>query len=99
MVARLPEIYRDAVMLSDLEEVPLKQIAEREGISVSAVKSRVQRGRRMLQNMLQECCAFEFSHNGAIMDFWPKGDSGCRCQNSVAVAKLEGDRKWKTGNR
>jgi RNA polymerase sigma-70 factor (ECF subfamily) len=82
MIESLPAIYRDALILSDLEDLPLKQIAEREGITVSAVKSRVQRGRHMLEKMLRDCCAFEFSRRGAIVDFWPRADSGCRCHDS-----------------
>ena len=81
MIAALPQIYRDAVILSDLDGVPLKQIAEREGLTVSAVKSRVQRGRRRLETLLHDCCTFEFSRRGEIMDFWPKTRSGCHCND------------------
>ena len=80
MIDTLPRIYRDSIIFSELDGIPLKQIAVREGISVSAVKSRVQRGRRMLKVMLRECCLFEFSRDGAVMDFWPKYNS-CRCNN------------------
>jgi RNA polymerase sigma-70 factor (ECF subfamily) len=79
MIDTLPGIYREAIILSDLDAVPLKQIAARHGISVSAVKSRVQRGRRILEAMLHDCCAFELSESGMILDFWPKDASGCRC--------------------
>jgi RNA polymerase sigma-70 factor (ECF subfamily) len=87
MIETLPEIYRDALILSDLEDIPLKRIAEREEITVSAVKSRVQRGRRMLETMLRDCCVFEFSRRGEIMDFWPKIDSSCSCHNSVGGSR------------
>ena len=87
MIDTLPQIYRDAVILSDLEGVPLKQIAEREGVTISAVKSRVQRGRRMLETLLHDCCTFEFSRRGDIMDFWPKADSGCRCHDSQDISR------------
>jgi RNA polymerase sigma-70 factor (ECF subfamily) len=86
MIEVLPEIYRDAVILSDLDGLPLKQIAGREGITVPAVKSRVQRGRRMLESMLRDCCALEFSRRGAIMDFWPKADSTC-CRRGATAAE------------
>jgi RNA polymerase sigma-70 factor (ECF subfamily) len=82
MIEALPEIYHDAILLSDLEGLRLKEIAVREGVTVSAVKSRVQRGRRLLETMLRDCCTLEFSHGGAITDFWPKVDSGCRCGGS-----------------
>ena len=81
MIEALPQIYRDAVIFSDLDGLSLKQIAERERLSVSAMKSRVQRGRRLLEEMLRDCCAFEFSHNGGVIDFWPKPGSACRCSN------------------
>ena len=80
MIDALPQIYRDAVILSDLDGVPLKQIAEREGLTVSAVKSRVQRGRRMLETLLHDCCTLEFSRRGEIMDFLPKTRS-CHCND------------------
>jgi RNA polymerase sigma-70 factor (ECF subfamily) len=82
MIDTLPRIYRDTLILSELDGIPLKLIAERERISVSAVKSRVQRGRHMLEAMLRDCCAFEFSGDGTIMDFWPKSDAGCACSHS-----------------
>jgi hypothetical protein len=60
----------------------LKQIAERERITVSGAKSRVQRGRRMLEAMLRDCCVLEFSSRGEVMGFWPKSANGCRCRSS-----------------
>jgi RNA polymerase sigma-70 factor (ECF subfamily) len=74
-------------VIADLEGVPLKQIAEREGVTISAVKSRVRRGRRMLETLLHDCCTFEFSRRGDIMDFWPKAHSGCHSHDS-APARL-----------
>ncbi len=82
MIEALPQLYRDALILSDLEGVPLKRIATQEGVSVSAVKSRVQRGRRMLETLLHDCCTFEVSRRGEVMDFWPRARSGCRCHDS-----------------
>jgi RNA polymerase sigma-70 factor, ECF subfamily len=87
MIDGLPKIYRDAITLSELDGIPLKHIAEHEGVSVSAVKSRVQRGRHMLHAMLVACCAFEFSHDGAIMDYWPKSGGSCRCGGSKNGAR------------
>jgi RNA polymerase sigma-70 factor (ECF subfamily) len=91
MIDALPATYREAIILSDLDGLPLKQIAGHEGITVSAVKSRVQRGRRMLESMLRDCCALEFSRRGAIMDFWPKVDSAC-CRGGATAAESPGYR-------
>ena len=44
MIDALLETHRDAVMLSEIDGVPLKRIAEGQRISLSGAKSRVQRG-------------------------------------------------------
>lgn len=50
----LPEEYRTAVVLSDLEGLPYGEIAELMGVPVGTVKSRLFRGRRQLQQVLYE---------------------------------------------
>jgi RNA polymerase sigma-70 factor (ECF subfamily) len=47
-LVRLPFIYRAAVLLHDVEEWTVAQIAERLGIDVPAAKQRLRRGRMML---------------------------------------------------
>ena len=48
----LPEHYRDAVLLSDVHEFRYAEIAEILGVPVGTAKSRLFRGRRMLQRKL-----------------------------------------------
>lgn len=50
----LPEEYRMAVVLSDLERLPYADIAELMEVPVGTVKSRLFRGRRQLQNVLYD---------------------------------------------
>ena len=45
----LPEKYRDAVVLAELEGFTQKEVASRLGLSLSGAKSRVQRGRELLR--------------------------------------------------
>ena len=47
-MASLPLEFRTAVVLSDLEGLPLQEIADLVGVPVGTVKSRVFRGRRQL---------------------------------------------------
>jgi RNA polymerase sigma-70 factor (ECF subfamily) len=70
MVNSLPEPYRAAVLRIDLEAMPQAEFARREEISLSGAKSRVQRGRRLIRAMLQECCHFEFDRYGRVIDYW-----------------------------
>jgi RNA polymerase sigma-70 factor (ECF subfamily) len=70
---RLPAIYRDVIILSELEDVPHAEIAKRLSISVSGVKSRVQRGREQLRKMLNDCCAIALDARGSVVACEPRG--------------------------
>lgn len=77
MIHDLPEPYRQAIVLTELDGVPQTELARRLGISVSGVKSRVQRGRAMLKRKLHECCAFEFDRRGRVIECEPRRRSHC----------------------
>ncbi|GIO13794.1 RNA polymerase sigma factor SigZ [Cohnella xylanilytica] len=68
-IPHLPEVYREALVLSELRGLSQKELAERLGISYSAAKSRVQRGREMLRRLLTGCCHIETDAYGNIVDF------------------------------
>jgi len=53
-IERLPDDFRDTVILSDLEGLAYAEIAELLDIPVGTVKSRLFRGRRLLQQVLYE---------------------------------------------
>jgi len=53
-VQDLPEDYRTAVILSDLEGFSYQEIAEMTEVPVGTVKSRLFRGRRVLQGVLYD---------------------------------------------
>jgi RNA polymerase sigma-70 factor (ECF subfamily) len=64
LVQQLPEEYRIAVTMADLENQKQKAVAEVIGLSVSGAKSRVQRGRSMLKEKLFACCPLRFNESG-----------------------------------
>lgn len=51
-LSELPPDFRNAVILSDLEGLPLPEVAEVLGVPIGTVKSRVFRGRRLLAQRL-----------------------------------------------
>lgn len=51
---RLPENYREVVLLCDVEEMKYQEIAELLDIPVGTVMSRIGRGRKLLRGMLAE---------------------------------------------
>jgi RNA polymerase sigma-70 factor (ECF subfamily) len=71
-VARLPSPYREAVTLVELEGLTAREAAEMVGISVSGMKSRVQRGRAQLREMLDACCEIALDARGKVVEFTPR---------------------------
>lgn len=68
---------RRAVQLTDLDGLTQAQAAALEGVSVSGVKSRVQRGRHRLAQLLGECCVLTLDGRGLPMDYTPPADCAC----------------------
>lgn len=81
-VARLPTAYREAITLTELQGLTQSEAAERLGISLSAMKSRVQRGREKIRHMFDECCRISVDCRGRIVDCQSRGieeiPSDCR---------------------
>jgi RNA polymerase sigma-70 factor (ECF subfamily) len=79
MVRSLPDGYREAVQLAEVVGLPQRAVADRLGLSLSGAKSRIQRGRVMLRDVLDRCCRFEFDGRGNVTDCDPRPDrTGCR---------------------
>ncbi|HVS52677.1 MAG TPA: RNA polymerase sigma factor SigZ [Opitutaceae bacterium] len=75
----LPAAYREPVRLAEFEGLPLAKIALRLGLSLTAVKSRVRRGRAMLKKKLQDCCRLEFDRMGKIIGYERRRPKECAC--------------------
>lgn len=78
MVDRLPEKYRQAVILTSYQGLTQKEMGEKLGLSLSGAKSRSQRAREKLKDMLMECCHFELDRFGKIIDYEPKDRSSTK---------------------
>lgn len=68
----LPEKYKQAIIMADIENIPQKEIAERLNISYSGAKSRVQRGRELLKSSYDQCCAISTDVYGDVLDYKEK---------------------------
>lgn len=73
-VAMLPSPYREALTLTELEGLTQKDAAEMLGISVSGMKSRVQRGRQQLRKALEDCCHIALDARGRVVSCEPRAD-------------------------
>lgn len=77
MIAALPETYREALQLSEIEGLTQKAVAERLGLTLSGAKSRVQRGREHLRGLMLACCHVEADGDGLASAPKPGGRKFC----------------------
>jgi RNA polymerase sigma-70 factor (ECF subfamily) len=76
-IDELREPYREALVLTEYEGLTQAEYASRAGLSLSGAKSRVQRAREKLKELLLECCHFELDRLGGIIDYHERC---CRCE-------------------
>jgi len=69
MISSLPEPYRQALMLTEIEGMTQKELAHQLQISYSGAKSRVQRGRGKLKKVLEQCCDIHSDCYGNIIAY------------------------------
>ena len=77
MIRRLAEPYRTALELTSLQGLTQADAAKHAGISVSGMKSRVQRGREQLRQMLVRCCEIDVDARGGVSDFHLRFAGAC----------------------
>ncbi len=88
MLNRLSKESRDAIMLVDLEGLTHQVAAQRLGLSLSGMKSRVQRGRRQLKQMLNDCCLIELDGRRAVVDYDLRDPADNPCRDSATGDRI-----------
>lgn len=78
VVEGLPLVYRDALIRTDFDGLTQVELANHLGLSVSAIKSRVQRARAMVRDRIDRCCHVDVDHYGTVVEMTPK-TSECDC--------------------
>ncbi|MEM7040158.1 MAG: RNA polymerase sigma factor SigZ, partial [Bacteroidota bacterium] len=73
----LPEKYRIVVEKSELQGMKHKEIAAELGLTVSGVKTRVQRAREMIRGNFEDCCRIKLNEAGVIVR---TGEPRCGCE-------------------
>ena len=69
MVEKIPDKYRQAIEYTVFENHTQKEYSEMAGITLSGAKSRVQRARSLLKEMVLGCCNLEFDRLGNIIEY------------------------------
>lgn len=82
MIERLSQDYRDAITLVEIEGLTQQAAAKQMGISLSGMKSRIQRGRAQLKQMLDDCCVIELDRRGGVIDYRVRAEDCGSCAES-----------------
>ncbi len=82
LLNELPEHYRQAITLTELNGLRQTDAAKQLGLSVSGMKARVQRGRSKLKDVILDCCNVELDRRGGLVDYQRRDGStleDCSC--------------------
>lgn len=71
MMDDLPPEYCEALCMTEIDGLSQKEYAEKTGLSYSGAKSRIQRARVLLKDMLLKCCHYQFDRYGTVIDIQP----------------------------
>ena len=77
LLGEVPEPYRQAIRLTELEGLRQKDAAGQLGLSVPGMKARVQRGRSKFKDVILDCCSVEFDRRGGLVDYERRRSAPC----------------------
>lgn len=80
-VDQLTPAHREALLLTEWDGLAQTDLAKHLGLSASGAKSRVQRARAELKDLLDGCCRFELDRRGNVIEATPREQEcadGCR---------------------
>ena len=69
LIELLPEKYAVPLRLSDIDMIKQKEVAEKINLSLTATKSRIQRGRKLLKQKIIQCSNLELDEKGNVISF------------------------------
>jgi RNA polymerase sigma-70 factor (ECF subfamily) len=75
-IEKLAPLYRGTLIAIEFQGATMRSLAEAQGVSVSAIKSRAARARAMLREMLLACCSVKMQ-GGLVSDYRPINPSAC----------------------
>ncbi len=88
-VKELPTEYRSIMTLSELKDISQKEIAKKLNMNYVTVRSKIQRGRKLLKNIFSDCCTINQGAKGSIIDYQKK--NGCsNKENDCSENKNQG---------
>ncbi len=81
-IEHLPEPVRSTIRRTEIEGWSQRAVADADGVTISAIKSRVQRGRRELKRRLQACCEVRLDARRRVTDLSVRSPGSCSCRRT-----------------
>lgn len=91
LIKMLPDKYAQPLFLYDIDNAPQKEIADKIGISLSATKMRIQRGRKMLHNLFLKNCNVTCNKDGNYVNCCVKSSCAPLVKAEIRFYKLYSD--------
>ena len=67
LINHLPEKYREPLLQSEIYGKKQAEVSEMLNLALSTTKSRIQRGRKLLQQGFMDCCNYKLNENGYLV--------------------------------
>ncbi len=78
LIEELPDNYRDALLLFEISGMGVKDLSTHLSLTISGTKSRIQRGREKLREIILECCTVNTDKYGNVVNHkCNKASTGC----------------------
>ena len=71
-INNLASPYKEALLMTEIDGLKQKEGAKKLGLSISGMKSRVQRGRVQLREEILRCCEVNLNQKGHLIGYDPK---------------------------
>ncbi|AZQ62739.1 sigma-70 family RNA polymerase sigma factor [Flammeovirga pectinis] len=88
MINLLPQEYGEPLKWADIEGLPQQQIADKLGIGLSGAKMRIQRARKKLLELFNQCCDIEYDAKGNFVSC--SVNNSCESKDQIKLS-LEND--------
>jgi RNA polymerase sigma-70 factor (ECF subfamily) len=90
LLEELPPAHREALSLTELGGLSQAEAARQLGVSGSGMKSRVQRGRAQLRDLLVACCEIDLDRRAHVIGYEPRGGAcACRARSPMGERRAQ----------
>ncbi len=77
LLGTLTDVDREALQLVEIDDLSQADAARRLGLSLSGMKSRVQRARARLRTVVEQCCRVDLDRRGGVIAYEARSAGSC----------------------